>query len=722
MALDCNSESPQSLKMSTLNIVDASIASLQAALSSHSITSVSLVSLYLLRIAKYDTRSPTLNSIILLNLDVFTEAAASDARRLAGKTLGPLDGIPYTVKDSYKVKGLTVASGSEAFRDLVAGEDAFTVRRLREAGAVLIGKTNMPPMAAGGMQRGLYGRSESPYSANHLPAAYASGSSNGSAASTAASFCAFSMAEETVSSGRSPASNNSLVAYTPSRGIISIRGNWPLYPTCDVIVPHTRTVEDLLTLLDVLVVEDEVVEGDFWRTQPFVNVPRPEIIRPSSGSFLTLQDPVALKGKRIGVPKMYIGLQDSSPSARHVHTHPDVLKLWETAKATLESLGATIIPVDFPLVTKYENHGLETTMNVPGLPADWAQHERSTLLAYAWADFLSSNGDVNIPSAKEVDTSKIFPRSIDEVQWKYSEIANLVGYDSIFSSLNTRKPGEAVHDIPGCQQALLALEAARERDLEDWMLTLGLDLLVFPANGDVCRSDSDTNDESAKRSWLNGVKYSNGNRALRHLGVPSVTVPMGKMEGCGMPVGLTFIGKAYDDGMLLCAAGAFEGEAGRRGEGRVVPGRTPRLGSDEIALSGGGRAGEKAVELEAGGKLPVLEVTHASTHAVTSSAPAPHLLLKLAGTATLSSSSPSSSSPHSSSPHLEIHINGIIYPNIPIDSHGNWSFEKEIEGPPEIKERFKTKARVPRDGVFVVVLARCGDKGGGREAGVMKVL
>ena len=131
--------------MSTLNIVDASIATLQAALSSHSITSVSLVSLYLLRIAAYDTRGPTLNSIIFLNPDVFAEAAASDARRLAGKGLGPLDGIPYTVKDSYKVKNLTVASGSEAFRDLVATEDAFTVRKLREAGAVLIGKTNMPP-------------------------------------------------------------------------------------------------------------------------------------------------------------------------------------------------------------------------------------------------------------------------------------------------------------------------------------------------------------------------------------------------------------------------------------------------------------------------------------------------------------------------------------------------------------------------------------------------
>ena len=569
------------------------------------------------------------------------------------------------------------------------------------------------------MQRGVYGRSESPYNGNYLPAAYASGSSNGSAVSTAASFCAFGMAEETVSSGRSPASNNSLVAYTPSRGIVSIRGNWPLYPTCDVIVPHTRTVEDLLTLLDVLTVDDEVTEGDFWRSQPNVKIQGPDSIRPSSGSFLHLQDSESLRGKKIGVPKMYIGLEDSSSTARPVHTHSDVIKLWETARSTLESLGATVIPVNFPLITNYENHCLETTMNVSDLPPDWAQHERSTLLAYAWADFLAANGDANIPSAREVDTSKIFPRSIEEIQWKYSEIANLVGYDSIFDLLDKRKPGEAVHDIPGCQQALLALEAARKRDLEDWMVEQGLDLLVFPANGDVCKADSDTNDESAKHSWLNGVKYSNGNRALRHFGIPSVIVPMGKMEGSGMPVGLTFIGKAYSDAELLSAAGAFEREASTRGKGRVMPGRTPRLESDVVVLNNG--KAEPKIDGEAEGEParepPMLEITQASTRPVSSNASSSKLLVvKLVGTALLSSGD------RSSDISVGVHVDGTIYPAIPIDSVGAWSFEKEIDGPPEIEERFRTIAKVPRDGVVVVVLARCGDGGCGREAGVVRVL
>ena len=114
-------------------------------------------------------------------------------RRENGEIRGPLDGIPYTAKNSYKVKDLTVAAGSPAFAKLVATDDAFTIAQLRKAGAILLGLTNMPPMANGGMQRGVYGRAESPYNADYLTAAFASGSSNGSGTATAASFAAFGL-------------------------------------------------------------------------------------------------------------------------------------------------------------------------------------------------------------------------------------------------------------------------------------------------------------------------------------------------------------------------------------------------------------------------------------------------------------------------------------------------------------------------------------------------
>jgi Asp-tRNA(Asn)/Glu-tRNA(Gln) amidotransferase A subunit family amidase len=206
--------------------VEASIADLQHALSTGSITAVELLAKYLLRIFTYDCRGPCLNSIPILNPNAFDEAAASDERRRNGETLGLLDGIPYTIKASMKYKGMTCDAGSPAFKDLVATEDSFVAEKLREAGAVNVGRTNTPPMMASGMHRGLHGRAESPYNLDYLTAAFSSGSSNGSGTSTAASFAAFGLGSETVSSGRSPASNNGLVCYTPSRTVISPRGVW----------------------------------------------------------------------------------------------------------------------------------------------------------------------------------------------------------------------------------------------------------------------------------------------------------------------------------------------------------------------------------------------------------------------------------------------------------------------------------------------------------------
>ena len=274
--------------MAGFDVVEASIAQLRGALESGQSSSEELTRAYLDRIAAYDSDGIMLNSLVVMNPEALADARASDERRARGTTLGPLDGIPYTAKDSYLVQGLTAAAGSPAFEHLVAQRDAFTIERLRAAGAVLIGLTNMPPMANGGMQRGVYGRAESPYNADFLTAAFGSGSSNGSGTATAASFAAFGLGEETWSSGRAPASNNALCAYTPSRGVISVRGNWPLVPTMDVVVPHTRSMADLLEVLDVIVADDAQTRGDFWRVQPWVEVPArlvaPPVLLPCAGA------------------------------------------------------------------------------------------------------------------------------------------------------------------------------------------------------------------------------------------------------------------------------------------------------------------------------------------------------------------------------------------------------------------------------------------------------
>src|SRR5699024_2510203 len=152
--------------------------------------------------------------------------------------------------------------------------------RLRTAGAILIGLTNMPPMANGGMQRGLYGRAESPYNERYLTSAFASGSSNGSGSATAANFAAFGLGEETWSSGRAPASCNSLCAYTPSTSLISMRGNSPLVPYMHVVAPHTRTMDDLLEVGYLLVADDHETRGDLWRVRTWVPLTSISEIRP----------------------------------------------------------------------------------------------------------------------------------------------------------------------------------------------------------------------------------------------------------------------------------------------------------------------------------------------------------------------------------------------------------------------------------------------------------
>ncbi|RLL95125.1 hypothetical protein CFD26_104745 [Aspergillus turcosus] len=557
----------------TFSIIDASISDLQQALSSGWTTSVDLVARYLRRISVYDASGLTLSAIPILNPSVFEEAAASDARRAAGLPIRPLEGIPYLVKDSIKVKGMTVACGSPAFENLVATEDAACVQVLREAGAVLLGRTNMPAMAYGGMQRGSYGRAESPYNLAYLTAAYASGSSNGSATATTANFCAFSLGSETVSSGRSPASNNAIIAYTPSKGLLPLRGVWPLYPTCDVLVPHTRTMSDLFRVLDVLAVADETPHRDFWNEQKLIALPSIADIRPQH--FAVLEDASSLRGKRLGVPSMYIG--GECPLPDKVRTRPSILKLWEAAKSALEACGATVVEVDFPLVTKYEAKAhTGQLVNVDGLPEGWPAVERCQLIAHGWDDFLASNGQPGLDSLSFVDPDSIFPLAPGSLPGT-PDAANRIDWKKLVEYPKTKH--ESIFQIPGLPQALEALENARKETLEKWMDDHNLDAVVFPANGDVGRANADTDRESSLFAWTNGVKYSNGNRPIRHLGVPTVSVPMGLMDDTRMPVNLTFAGKAYDDNNLLRSAFAFE----QATKYRVPPPLVPELDSDVIS-------------------------------------------------------------------------------------------------------------------------------------------
>ncbi|MFD2058979.1 amidase [Mesorhizobium calcicola] len=569
----------------SLYLVEATIEQLRRALDDGTVTSVELVGAYLRRIAHFDRHGISLNAVPVLNPAMFEEAAASDQRRRNGATLGPLDGIPYTAKDSYKVSGLTVAAGSPAFEHLVANEDAFTIARLRAGGAVLIGLTNMPPMANGGMQRGVYGRAESPYNADFLTAAFASGSSNGSGTATSASFCAFGLGEETWSSGRAPATNNALVAYTPSRGVISVRGNWPLVPTMDVVVPHTRSVPDMLELLDVIVADDPQTRGDFWRAQPWAKLPKSADVRPPRYTDLTLAG--SLKGMRLGVPKMYIG-RDSGAD-QPIETRASVLALWEQAATDLKRLGAEVVEVDFPVVSNYERDrpGARGMVERGLVPQDFAEREIWDLCIWGWDDFLRANADPALPDLVSVDGPTIFPQPPGALPDRYEGGFDLSDYVD-----RARAGITPVAKIPTLEDGLKGLEATRRIDFEDWLDAQRLDAVVLPAAADVGPADADINEASAALAWRNGTWVANGNLVWRHFGIPTVTVPMGTMADIGMPVGLTFAGKAYDDERLLRIAGDFEHSTRRRSR----PPRTPEL-ADDVFPGRPTQAGDEAPPL-----------------------------------------------------------------------------------------------------------------------------
>lgn len=569
-----------------VDVVEATIAELRAALESGQTTAVELVEAYEERMDRFDAQAtPTaLNAVVVRNPQAHAEAVASDERRRAGAALGPLEGIPYTAKNSYLVSGLTAAAGSPAFTSLIAQHDAFIIERLRGAGAICLGLTNMPPMANGGMQRGAYGRAESPYNEQFLTAPFGSGSSNGSGTATAASLCAFGLGSETWSSGRGPASHNALCAYTPSRGLISVRGLWPLVPTQDVPVPHTRTMADMLEILDVIVRDDEDTRGNFWRAQPWIPVPAASEMRPASYPALAPRDVdearTRLAGRRFGVPKMYLNRDPDAgtaakpgiggPTGQPIQTRPSIIAVWEEARGRLEAAGAIVVEVDFPVVTNYEG-------DRPGAPKihtrglvspEYLQQEILDLCAWSWNDFLQANGDPHLHSLTQVDGEAIFPHPAGALPDRYT------GFDDDIAEYPNwvrTHPGAKLTDLTHLEAGLRGLDETRTLDLDVWMEEHDLDAVIMPTVADIAPADMDVNPASADLGWRNGVWVANGNLTIRHLGIPTVTIPMGILEDLRMPIGLTLASQAHQDVKLLQLAAAMEPLLPER----VPPHRTP---------------------------------------------------------------------------------------------------------------------------------------------------
>jgi Asp-tRNA(Asn)/Glu-tRNA(Gln) amidotransferase A subunit family amidase len=302
----------QQLAPLSFEVVDATIAQLQQALTEGRVTAVQLVDAYLARIAAYDTAGPRLNAIIAINPGARVEAESLDRERARGATRGPLHGIPVLLKDNFDAQGMATTAGSLGLTANVPRDDAFQVRRLKEAGAIILGKTNLHELASGITTiSALGGQTRNPYDPSRNPG----GSSGGTGAAIAASFAAVGWGTDTCGSIRIPASHNNLVGLRPTRGLSSTDGIVPLSHTQDVAGPLARSVADLAVALDATVGFDPADSA----TLPMQQRPPPR--------FAAALDAGALRGARIGVlESLFGGPADDAEMIRLVRAAIDAMK------------------------------------------------------------------------------------------------------------------------------------------------------------------------------------------------------------------------------------------------------------------------------------------------------------------------------------------------------------------------------------------------------------
>ena len=308
-------------------VEEATIAEIHQAMKEGRITARRLVESYLARIEAYDKQGPALNSLITLNPRALQRADELDATYAEEGFVGPLHGIPVIVKDNYDTADLPTTAGSLSLQSSMAPDDAFQVRRIRRAGAIVLAKSNMAEFAFSPYQTvgsALPGHTRNPYALNRVPA----GSSGGTGAAVAASFGTVGLGTDTGNSIRGPSSHNALVGIRSTLGLTSRDGIVPLYLDRDVGGPMARTVEDAVRILDVIAGSDP---SDPWTAEGNAN---------RAESYLTALDGEGLRGARIGVLRQ-VSNTDSAD--------PEVLQRFDEAVEALRKAGAEVLdPVYIP--------------------------------------------------------------------------------------------------------------------------------------------------------------------------------------------------------------------------------------------------------------------------------------------------------------------------------------------------------------------------------------
>jgi amidase len=489
---------------------ETTVAQLHAAYLAGKTTAHAVTQAYVNRILAYDKRGPYLNSIITLNDHALMDAARLDAAfKATGKLTGPLHGIPVIVKDNLDTFDLPTTSGVVLFKDFMPPKDAFVVKRVREAGAIILAKASLSELAMGladSINSVLPGFTRNPYNT-----AYASGgSSGGTGVAIAANFGTVGIGTDTGGSVRAPASINNLVGIRPTVGLVSRTGMGPLDSQRDTPGPMGRRVEDVARLLDVMVGVDQ---ADARTTAAGPNIPR---------TYTAFLDRNGLKGARLGVFRQTLKLQDGADER--------VTALFEKAIVDLRAAGAEIVD-DFTVP------GFETFPRPPQTPArtkaDWEAffaYEGHTFPVKTVAELRDA------PPAK-----RVHPLHTARV----AEIAAVtLSPEQDPSTVQGRKDEQMYRDKLGA-----AMESAHA------------DALVFPVwtfppkiNGD-------------RGQTLQGSLTFIGSATQW----PVIVVPMG-FVGENLPIGFQILGRPWTEAQLIKFAYAYEQVSHhRRPPGSVPP-------------------------------------------------------------------------------------------------------------------------------------------------------
>ena len=503
---------PAGVQGPPFELEEATIADLQRRMETGQETSRSLVKKYLQRIDALDRSGPTLRQVLETNPDALAIADKLDTERRAKGARGPLHGIPVLLKDNIGTADrMTTTAGSLALEGSRPVRDASIVGRLRDAGAVLLGKTNMSEWAnfrsthssSGWSGRG--GQGLNPYALDRNT----SGSSSGSAASVAASFTAVAIGTETDGSVVSPSNNNSIVGIKPTVGLVSRSGIVPIAHSQDTAEPMARTVTDAAILLGALAGVDP---GDPATMIGGRHAPR---------DYATLLDPNGLKGMRIGVARK--GLFEHSPAADRIA---------EAAIAAMKRLGATIIdPADIPNIGQVDDAELDVLL----------YEFKSDLNAYL-AD-LGGGG----------------PRSLEDlIAFNERNRDREMRYFGQELFVRAQKKGPLT--TPVYRQALAKCRRlTRAGGIDAVMARHRLDALVAPTGSPPSLTDLANGDYG----------FSGTSTFPAVAGYPHITVPAG--YHFGLPVGISFFGRAFSEPALIRMAFAFEQATRHRKPPRFLP-------------------------------------------------------------------------------------------------------------------------------------------------------